>query len=110
MKKSELRQIIREEIQNEMFGLEKYGRGDEQREYDNEDRAKENAKELSTQSPDESFYVVEYSIMAGSRKKYKIEKIFRASSDDRKNRYEFMNGKVKTNYVINPYTKTPYTK
>ena len=38
MKKSQLRQIIREEVQKELFGLEKHGRGDEQllRKYEKE--------------------------------------------------------------------------
>jgi len=45
MKKSELRQIIREEIQNELFGLEKQGRGDEQllRKYEKEAEQKSKA-------------------------------------------------------------------
>ena len=44
MKKSELRQIIREEIQKEIFGLEKYGRGDNQLQQKYEQEAQEESK------------------------------------------------------------------
>ena len=44
MKTSQLRQIIREEIQKEIFGLEKYGRGDEQKQSQYEKQAQEESK------------------------------------------------------------------
>jgi hypothetical protein len=44
MKKSELRQIIREEIQKEMFGLQNYGRGDDQLQLQKELEAQEESK------------------------------------------------------------------
>ena len=109
MKKSELRQIIREEIQKEIFGLEKYGRGGVQpQSFDYEGRATEKAKELSIEDPDGSYYVVEYTETDGS-KIYKIETSYR-TEPGKKYRREFKAGEVKTNYVINPYTNMPYTK
>ena len=44
MKTSQLRQIIREEIQKEIFGLEKYGRGYEQKQSQYEKQAQEKSK------------------------------------------------------------------
>jgi len=110
MKLSELRQIIREEIQKEIFGLEKYGRGGVQpQSFNDKDRAKEKAKELSIEDPDGSYYVVEYPKKMDGSEIYKIETSY-GTEPGKKYHYEFKNGEVKTNYVINPYTNMPYTK
>ena len=45
MKQSQLRQIIREEIQKEMFGLEKHGRGDDQLQRKFEKEAEQKSKQ-----------------------------------------------------------------
>lgn len=44
MKTSDLKRIIREELQKEIFGLEKYGRGDEQLQQKFELKAQEDSK------------------------------------------------------------------